>query len=60
MERALTNARTLYNMTRDHELKVVMERAELCWCKWRDDSDYHALVAVYSAVMSHYNIRRCK
>jgi hypothetical protein len=53
MERALTNARRLYNMTRDQELKVVMDRAELCWCKWRDDSDYHALVAVYSAVMSH-------
>jgi hypothetical protein len=45
MERAITNARTLYNMTRDHELKVVMDRAELCWCKWRDDSDYHTLVA---------------
>jgi len=53
MDRALTNARRLYNMTRDQELKVVMDRAELCWCKWRDDSDYHELVAVYSAVMSH-------
>ena len=52
MERALTNARKLYNMTRDHELKVVMDRAELCWCKWRDDSDYRALMEKCVDVLS--------
>ena len=52
MDRAITNARRLYNITRNHELKVVMDRAELCWGKWRDDSDYRALIDKCVDVMS--------
>ena len=52
MDRAITNAHRLYNITHDHELKVVMDRAELCWCKWCDDSDYRALIDKCVDVMS--------
>ena len=53
MDRAITNARSLYTATHDSELKEVLDRAELCWYKWRDDSDYHALVRVCADVRSH-------
>jgi hypothetical protein len=53
MDRAINDARTLYQLTSDYELKAVLERAELCWGKWRDASDYHALVRVCADVRSH-------
>jgi hypothetical protein len=53
MDRAITNARSLYNVTRDSELKEVLDRAELCWSKWRDDSDYQALTEKCDVVLSH-------
>lgn len=53
MDRAINDARALYHVTSDYELKAVMDRAELCWGKWRDASDYHALVRVCADVRSH-------
>jgi hypothetical protein len=53
MERALLDARRLYTATHDSELKEVLDRAELCWGKWRDASEYHALVRVCADVKSH-------
>jgi len=53
MDRAIKDARTLYHLTSDYELKVVLDRAELCWGKWRDASEYHALVRVCADVRSH-------
>jgi hypothetical protein len=53
MERAILDARRLYTATHDSELKEVLDRAELCWDKWRDASDYHALVRVCADVRSH-------
>jgi len=53
MECALVSARTLYRATRDTELKAVLDRAELCWSKWNDASDYEELMQVCSNVMSH-------
>ena len=52
MDRALVAARALYQATGDIELKGVMDRAELCWGKWRDESEYCALMQVCSDVMS--------
>ena len=52
MDGALVAARTLYCATGDKELKGVMDRAELCWGKWRDETDYCALMQVCSDVMS--------
>jgi hypothetical protein len=53
MDIALNDARSLYKATRDRELKAVIDRAELCWYKWRDDSDYRRLMETYADVMSH-------
>ena len=53
MESAIVAARTLYLATRDPELKAIMDRAELCWYQWRDDSDYNQLTQVCVNVMSH-------
>ena len=53
MERVLTDARVLYHATLDPELKAIMDRAELCWYQWRDDSDYNQLMQVCANVMSH-------
>ena len=52
MERAIVAARRLYHATGDSELKAIMDRAELCWCKWRDDSDYRALMEKCADLMS--------
>jgi hypothetical protein len=53
MDRAIKDARTLYHVTSDYELKAVLDRAELCWGKWRDASDYPKLMRVYADVKSH-------
>jgi len=53
MERAIVAARTLYRATGDVALKAVMDRAELCWGKWGDASDYDALAQVCTDVVSH-------
>ena len=52
MARALVAARTLYHATGDNELKAIMDRAELCWGKWRDDSDYRVLMQKCADLMS--------
>jgi len=52
MDRALVAARTLYRATGDIELKGVMDRAELCWGKWNDASDYRMLMEKCACVMS--------
>jgi hypothetical protein len=52
MERALVAARALYHVTGDTELKAILDRAELCWGKWRDASDYRALIEKCSEVTS--------
>jgi len=53
MGSALNAGRALYRATRDEELKAVLDRAELCWSKWNDASDYEELMGVCSNVMSH-------
>lgn len=52
MERAIVAARALYHVTGDTELKVILDRAELCWYKWHDASDYSALIEKCSEVTS--------
>lgn len=52
VERALTDAHVLYHVTGDLELKEIMDRMELCWYQWRDDSDYSLLMEKCARVMS--------
>ena len=53
MEHALVAGHTLYRATRDPELKEILDRADLCWSKWNDASDYNQLMQVCANVMSH-------
>jgi hypothetical protein len=53
MERALVAGHTLYRATHDPELKEVLDRADLCWSKWNDASDYNQLMQVCANIMSH-------
>ena len=53
MERALVAGHTLYRATHDPELKEVLDRADLCWSKWNDASDYNQLMHTCVIVTSH-------
>ena len=44
MEHALKTATKLYASTQNSELKAVLDRAELCFHKWGDTSDYKPLM----------------
>jgi hypothetical protein len=52
MERALAAGRTLYRAARDNSLKEILDRAELCYAKWGDTSDYRPLMEKCSDIIA--------
>jgi hypothetical protein len=44
MESALKTATNIYASTHNSELKAILDRAELCFRKWGDTSDYKPLM----------------
>ena len=44
MDKLIAFAKRLYERNKDPELYQVIQRAELCYYKWNDDSDFELLL----------------